>query len=128
MSAPLDLYPLSTADGEAVPLDVIAPTGYMYIKFSSVATSVLPLPATSDMIVLNADEDCIISFANVVADFPAERTFVPDVLFLRKSMQVIVYPQKKFISVKRLRLDGTLHLQFIDTWHGLALATQYEKG
>ena len=128
MAAPIDLYPLSTPDGIAIPLDVVSPTGYMYIPFSATPTVALALPATSDMIVLTCDEDCIIRFSNDLAVIPPASSYMVDTLYLRKNMQTIVYPQKKFISVKRLVMDGTLHLQFIDTWHGLALASQYEKG
>lgn len=128
MAAPVDIYPLSTSEGVAIPLEVVAPTGYMLIHFSETPTSVIQLPASSDLIILNSDEDCIICFANRVAAIPEEATFTPDTLFLRKNMQVVVYPQQKRLSVRRLVLDGTLHIQFIDTWHGLALATQYERG
>ena len=128
MAAPVDIYPLSTSEGVAIPLEVVAPTGYMFLHFSDVATAVIALPATSDMIILNSDEDCILRFSNNLAVLPAEGIVVPDTLFLRKNMQVVVYPQQKFLSVRRLVLDGTLHIQFIDTWHGLALATQYERG
>ena len=128
MTAPVDIYPLSTAEGTAIPLEVISPTGYMFIYFSSTPTNVIALPASSDMIILNSDEDCILRFSNNLATFPEEAKFTPDTLYLRKNMQVVVYPQQKFLSVRRLILDGTLHLQFIDTWHGLALASQYERG
>lgn len=128
MTAPVDIYPLSTAEGTAIPLEVVSPTGYMFIRFSKTPTNVIALPASSDMIILNSDEDCILRFSNNLATLPEEAKVVPDTLFLRKSMQVVVYPQQKFLSVRRLVLDGTLHLQFIDTWHGLALASQYERG
>ena len=128
MAAPVDIYPLSTSEGVAIPLEVVAPTGYMFLHFSEVATDVIALPATSDMIILNSDEDCILRFSNNLAVLPAEGIVVPDTLFLRKNMQVVVYPQRKFLSVRRLVLDGTLHIQFIDTWHGIALASQYERG
>ena len=128
MAAPVDLYPLATSDGVAIPLEVVSPTGYMFLHFSETPTSAIQLPATSDLLILNCDEDCILRFSNNLATIPTEATVIADTLFLRKNMQMVVYPQQKFLSVKRLVLDGTLHIQFIDTWHGLALASQYERG
>lgn len=126
MVAPVDIYPLSTKDGKHIPLDVVSPTGVLVKSFTPVASSAIALPDTTDLIAVVATEDCYINFANSSAVVPADGTHEPDQMFLPKNFQTILYPINRYMSVISANANnGVLRMNFFDTWHSLALASQF---
>ena len=129
MSTPLDLYPLSTSDGKDIPLDVIRPTGWTFFDFtSSAATASSTLANLEDLMVFQADEDCIIRFDGVEASMPAAGSIVSNSLYLPKNTSVVVYTTQRDISVKGVNQSGTLTIQFVDVWHALGVPSQFTRG
>lgn len=125
-------YPLSTADGQAVPLDIIRPMGIVSISFNpSTGTSPFTLSDTLDCYSIRATEDCLVEFN---ATFPlatnlVNATFRADALYVPKNTILFISPpvSKNIISVLGISTSGLLHIQYIESWTGLALKNQYTR-
>ena len=128
MTTPSDLYPLSTIDGKEVPLEVIKPIGIMIASFSSSPSSPVAIPDASKLIGISSTEDCFVLFANATISVPANNTYVSGVLFVPADTIITVIPSAAYYSVVSASSNnGTLTLQFLETWHGLALPTQFVR-
>lgn len=89
MADDLGLYPLSKADGEPIPYDVLRPLGYFAIGFTDVASSPLVIPAVPREVILSvfATSNCIIGLdvtADAVYDgtYQAKMTLIPANTFM----------------------------------------------
>lgn len=115
---PYNLYPLASADGKYIPLDVLEPLQH---KAISVTTSPMgaPVLATDQLeevlISLYADADMVISFSPVVpiASVSAGELFLP----ARTHIQIKL--PSTSISAISLSTAGTLHITSFKLWDSL---------
>ena len=57
-------YPLATADGQAIPLDVVRPNSSVQIALvTGAGSAALSLPTSTEVMVVYTDNDCLIQFA-----------------------------------------------------------------
>jgi hypothetical protein len=121
-----DLYPLSTQDGNPIPLDIIRPLGVIRLSIpigtgSSLVALGIPVP----ILVLRSTVDCFIRFGTVasIPSFP----MLPDTCYLPANETIVISPALTDISVIGDILAGVLTIQFIDQWAGLGKETIYRK-
>ena len=121
------LYPLSSASGRAIPLDVLSPIEHYAI---AVPTSAMGAPVvfTSQniqltMAVLWSDVDVVISFdaATPIPDLVSGELFVPAHCFVNT-----ILPSTPISVIGSVA--GTLHMNIIDLWDSLATEVQQNYG
>lgn len=120
------LYPLSTQEGNFVPLEVAEAIAYASIAFTNVATSPLAFPSKAEVIMVLATEPCLIAFGKPAA-IPADATFDLDVAMIPKdSFVYLVIPKdKETISVIRDgTVNGTIRVQVYRAWKALKQTLQ----
>jgi hypothetical protein len=125
-------YPLSTGDGKDIPLEVIRPTRLVMLGIvnNSPSTS-FQLDTTAAIFSFFSDVDSVVKFAvsSAVAPTLAMATSLEDCLFIPANTMVIASPPigKYNISVTSNKGSGRLVVQELETWSGLALASQYAR-
>jgi hypothetical protein len=125
-------YPLSTADGQAIPLEIIKPHGIIKKSFlSSAATAAMAVPSTIDIIAISADQDVIVQFASSSASAAAlvDGVLTEDAVYIQKDIITVVSPpiDKKSFSIIGDTANGTAIFQFIERWGGISLASQITR-
>lgn len=132
MTEPSKRYPLSNAQGESIPLDVIRPVSAASSDFTAgAATAAIAVPATVDVLIVLSTADCWAKFATSasVAAIPANNTVVDDLLFIPAGFQMTVAPPigKKSLSFIGDSGSGTVFTQFLETWTGTPLSSQLTR-
>ena len=122
MADVLGRYPLSTADGQAIPNDTIRPKALYKIALTTSATSELTLTAGYKTVVLYSDVDCYVKFGGT-ASVPST-TPVTDELFLPAGTIMTVSPEQMKISAVALTGTGSLFVTLVATWSALSLELQ----
>lgn len=120
-------YPFATADGIAIPSDIIKPLGILRQTFSHlIATVPVAIPAAVEVISFLATEDCIVVFGAEAA-IPTNAIMLADALFVPANMVVQAAPPLSNMSVIGLTASGNLVAQFIESWAGLTRTTQLTR-
>ena len=120
-------YPFATADGIAIPSDIIKPLGVLRQTFSHlIATVPVAIPAAVEVISFLATEDCIVVFG-VAATVPVNAVLLADALFVPANIIVQAAPPLSNMSVIGLTASGTLMAQYIESWAGLTRTTQLTR-
>lgn len=125
-------YPLSTADGQAIPLDVVRPYSLVPLNIGAEAGSpALQIPTDIDMFSIQSSVDCYIQFSAsaVAASALVYDTENADTLFVPCGLLVVGSPplSKSYYSVRALVSPGIVYLQFLTSWTGLALQSQIPR-
>jgi len=118
-------YPLSTADGRAIPNDTIRPKALYKIALTTSATSELTLTAGYKTVVLYSDIDCYVKFGGTAA--VPSTTPVSDELFLPAGTIMTVSPEQMKISAAALTGTGSLFVTLVATWSALSLELQNSR-
>lgn len=119
-------YPLSSPDGKPIPLEIIKPHGYIRRGFTDISAVSVGLPAEVEILSLHSSWDCIISFSGD-AEIPVDGVLLSQGIFLPKNMRITVAPTSTSLSVIGDSGSGTLHIQAIDKWVGLATQSQLDR-
>lgn len=131
MGQPVGVYPFSTQDGKAIPLDIIRPKGLIICAFTPAAlltVSHCTIPDGTVVGVLTSSAECIVRFGP--EDIPSvleDGTLYEDTVFIPAGGGVTVVLQPGPISVTGTNKAGALFIQIIDQWAGLGLPTQYGR-
>jgi hypothetical protein len=125
-------YPLATADGQAIPLDVVRPNSSVMRSFTTAAGSAaLSLPVSTEVMVIYTDKDCIIQFAAsaAVAAAYVDGTIKADSFFIPSSTIVVLspIPEKPSFSLIGIAAAGTAYINFLEKWSGMALQSQFNR-
>lgn len=120
-------YPLSTASGDAIPLDVVRPLGFVSIAFITGSdTATLTLPDDTSIISCITDQDCIIGFG-VAPGAVSDRVVKDSVSLVSKVMHIAIAPISLDIRVRGISQAGTLLINIFDSWEALFLNNQSER-
>jgi len=121
MASSKQRYPLSTLNGQYIPLDVIRPSGLIKASYlSASATAAAALPAGAELLLVRSTTDCFIKFANSSATKPTS-TVIADTLYLRRGEIQVISPMNLFYSVIGDTVNGDLFIQILETWMTLSL-------
>ncbi len=125
-------YPFSAADGQAIPLDIIRPHGVIRKSFLLASpTAAMDVPSTVEAFSILSNEDCVVQFATSAASASAlsDGVLKADSLFVPADILIVVSPplDKKSFSIIGDSANGIAVLQFIETWSGLALQSQFAR-
>lgn len=122
-------YPLSTAEGTPIPLEVIRPYGTVSKTFTAVgASSTVDVPATVDVFSVLSTEDCVIQFAASSASASAlvDGVLTADAITIVANLLTTVSPpiDKRNMSLRGLTASGSAYFNFYEKWAGLSLSPQ----
>jgi hypothetical protein len=123
------LYPFSTSDGKAIPFDVARPSGVIVIPFTNTEGSTpISLPTDANVVSLIASEECFIKFAatSTTALLPAENTLEADMIYVHPGHITIcsIPTNVGYASVIGSSTSGTLVMQLLEKWSGIAIESQ----
>jgi hypothetical protein len=120
------VYPFSTADGQAIPLDIIKSSGLVKKDFTALSTGSFTLVA-GEVGVLLASAPCLVRFGTTIPEVLLDGTLYSDMYLVPRDTVITVSLTAGIIYVRGIEEDGTLYLQLIEKWAGLALAKQYSR-
>lgn len=125
-------YPLSTADGQSIPLDTVRPFSFLPLGLTtSAGTAAKQVPAGVELFSVLSTTDCYMRFyatSNVVGTLSAD-TEVTDTLFIPAGLLIVVSPpvDKPYFSARAVTEAGTAYIQFLASWSGLTLQSQITR-
>jgi hypothetical protein len=122
-----DLYPFATQDGKAIPLDIIRPAGLIIQEFTSNSNTALNSTEELDVAVFMASKPCTVSFDTEIPYPAVNGTFYPGALIVPAGVIVTVKCPSSSLFVRGLSEGGTLYIQAIERWAGLALSVQLQR-
>ena len=125
-------YPLATADGQAIPLDVVRPNSSVQIALViGAGSAALSLPTSTEVMVVYTDNDCLIQFAAsaAVATAYVAGTIKADSFFIPASTLVVLspIPEKPSFSLIGITAAGIAYINFLEKWSGMALQSQFNR-
>lgn len=121
-------YPLSTADGTPIPLEVIRPKDMLRKAFLSGEGSALAqLPAGTVLAILRTTADCFLRFDSVAAIPATDGTPVSRELFVPANEVIFCAVPSLSYSVIGDGFAGTLTIQVIDTWASAASLVSQQR-
>ena len=126
MASTTKRYPLSSPNGQPIPLDVVKPLGFLKKSFSAVVSGDISIPPECELISITTTENCYIAFGGIAA-VPADGVYVGSLLYAKKGLRMTVAPPADVFTVIRDTADGELQVQFLDKWASVTLATQNAK-
>lgn len=119
------LYPLSSADGVAIPLDIILPLGASFYTVAADAHTVCTIPAGYTTVSIYCDIDVLLDFTNTEA-FPVAGDYTSALLVHKETIISALLPSTG--NVRAIPLvateSGILRIQQVQKWAGLGLAQQ----
>ena len=127
MSDIVDVYPFSTQDGKAIPLDILKPAWLFLHGFSPDASTSLTLSDANLIGVFISSESVIISFDAALDSPLVAGMSLPKALYVPKGVIVTSVIPSQQLHARAVDTAGTLYIQLIEKWAGLALAKQYVR-
>ena len=132
MASVKNRYPLSTSDGQYIPLAVVRPASCLLQSILTASGSAAQdVPADVDFFQVFADQDFVIQFAasSASAAAPVSGTPVTDGIILQKNVTHIVSPpiDKKSFSLRAVTVNGTALISFLEPWNALSLQSQITR-
>lgn len=126
MASTSQRYPLSTPEGVAIPFDIIKAHSYIKKNFTfTEASAVINVPADVEIVIFSSNEDCLIKFGGT-ASIPADGVSQLDVICVEKDVRLAVAPNASTFTIIGESAVGSLRIQFVHKWAGLAVQTQYK--
>lgn len=124
LQIPSQVYPFATQDGKPIPLDIIRPAGLIQISFNNSSSVNFTLTDTYTEGIVLATSACLVRQGT---DIPSmvDGTFYQDMFLVYTDTLITVSLLSGTIYVKGLSGSGTLYLQLIEKWAGLALPKQF---
>ena len=122
-----EVYPFATQDGKAIPLDILKPSWLFLHGFTVDGNSSLTLPASDLVSVFISSEAVIVSFEDVLDSAIVAGMQLPKALYVPKGVIVTCAIPSQQLHARGVAEAGTLYIQIIEKWAGLALAKQYVR-
>lgn len=121
-------YPLSSADGQAIPLEVIKPLGVLVVDFTITGYTAVSIPAAyvDKIFIASSSEDCYISTSASPVSVVAG-TVATDIVHVPSTMVVAFVANSTTLNVRGVSAVGRVILQIADTWASLSLEQQVTR-
>lgn len=126
------LYPLSTQDGKAIPLDIVKPKGLAFFNIpvtGSLAVDAI-IPTGYKVCWLYATQDCIIKFSAVNLPVPlVEGTNYEDAVFIPAQTPIVIAVTEGEASLVGLGDSaGILYINHVEQWAAMLQRQQVSIG
>jgi len=121
------LYPLTTPQGDWIPLDVIRVHGLGRISFI-VTEKEIALDPDIEILVLYATQICIVRLGTAVVSIPADLAYQTDAILVPADQYVIIDKNEATeLHVIRFDTDGILWINGIRAWQDTKKAVQFDR-
>ena len=125
-------YPLSTADGKYIPLDVIRPLSLLKVTTSnSVGSASIEIPADIELLRIKSSVDATIQFfpTSTVITAVVAGTAKQNALFLPANIVVIISQPtgKNWFSIINDAAAGNCIIEYLECWNALSLQSQITR-
>lgn len=120
------IYPFATQDGKAIPLDIIKSAGLL-TKAYTTSVSTFTVPEGKQVGVFLASSACLVRPTTELPGALLDGTTYEDALLIPSDVAVASVVMPGTYYIKGLSVAGTLYLQFIEKWAGLALDKQFQR-
>ena len=125
-------YPLSTADGKYIPLDVIRPLSSLKIATSNSAGSAsIEVPADVELLRIKSSVDATIQFfsASTIITVVVAGTAKQNALFLPANTVIIISQpiNKNWFSIINDAAAGNCIVEYLECWNALSLQSQITR-
>lgn len=121
------VYPFATQSGEAIPLDIINPEGLIIQAFTAVANTPVAAITGLDIAMFIASQGCIVQFGAEIPIPAVDGTKYDDAIVIPAGVVVSVQCPAESFYVRGLSESGTLYVQMVRRWAGLALPKQFSR-
>jgi len=119
------LYPFSTEDAQAIPLDIILPKELLFIQLAAEAAASVTIPTGFNLVAVYSSVDVLLDFANAAAYPLAAGTFSEGVFVPGSVMMTFMLPDVGAIKIVPVaNRAGWCTIQNIQKWAGLGLRRQ----
>ena len=121
-----ELYPFTTEDAKAIPLDIIRPLALIKKSFVGAGQTAIAIPVGWKVAAFYSPTGCMIQFAaSVLPGPPLDNTVYTDTLFVPPSCLVTATVlEGAGVIVSLNGAAGYVIMQQIQKWSGLALKRQ----
>lgn len=119
---PPNNYPFSTKDGKVIPLDIIKAKG-LIIQDVGVVDAAITIPVGSNVAIVTSTVDCII-FMGAIPGPLADGVFYPEAMYIHKNILYTISLEEGTIAIRAPAI-GTVYIQIIEQWAGLALNVNF---
>lgn len=121
-------YPLSSPEGQAIPLDVVKPLGVIRLPFTSASynSQVLSSAYQDKLLMLSSSADCYLD-SNAVAVPIVDNIVSANNVHVPAGTLVIVVINSVHLNVIGVSASGSLHVQILDTWSKVAIEAQISR-
>lgn len=125
-----ELYPFSTARGDAVPLEIVRPLGLAMFTFDVNTVGSITIPAGFNTCWLYATEECVVNFspASSLPGALGEGTEYPSTIFIPKQTPICIQVAPGEGSLLGLATAGRLYVNNIQQWAALTQQLQTQFG
>lgn len=120
------LYPFSAQNAQAIPLDIIRPTGIISKSFAAAAVT-LTLPADMKVAAFYSTAGCFVSFGPTAVSAIADGVHYPETLFVPPYVSIVASVRFTTAKVIPMSAAGTLTVQGIYPWASVALPRELNK-
>jgi hypothetical protein len=120
------LYPLTSTDRQAIPLDIVDIRGLMRESFTDTTGAARTIPDEADFLILTATEDCYVQFDMSAAAEPAEGDYQEDLVFIPGGSQKVI-ARKDYTTFAVIRAgitNGKLIIEMGRLWQDLRKTIQ----
>lgn len=122
MTQEAGVYPFSTADGKAIPVDIARVLNYKQLAFSNgVSTTLKNLPSGSKLFVILASADCFVRFGTAVPNPPVDDTEYSEMQLLPANVFTLVTTELTQFGVRGVSSAGNFYIWSIEKWAYLTL-------
>lgn len=129
MAAATDLYPFSTAKGDAVPLEIVRPKSLTAFAFAVNTAADITIPAGYTTCWLYATEDCVLRLsATNLPNALVSGTEYADAIFIPANTPISVFLAAGEASLLGLATAGILYINSITQWAALQQSLQTQFG
>jgi hypothetical protein len=113
------IYPLSTADGKEIPLEVATPLFMFRMEITATQHAAVDLPNLECILCVSSNVDCIVSFG-VDAVLPADGVIAQSLMYIPAGVIITLNPVDISMSVIGTSSNaGTLWVNGIQKWQAL---------
>lgn len=120
MAATPKRYPLSTPDGQFIPLEVVKPLSLIPLTFTATAFKTIALDAVQadQILILHSTVDCYVSLIPAPVA-PVVDTVSPGLMFLPALTKTTIVSNSTSLSVLGVSVSGTCYVNINQTWEAL---------
>lgn len=126
MPTPPELYPASTQDGKAIPLEIMAPKG-MITQALTTAWSTIALSALYENSIIFSTVNMFLDITNTASGSPTSGTSYTGWVMIPANIAVTIVLPAASIKVRAVTGGGDVYINGMQKWASLALPRQFNS-